>query len=94
MKKKQEKWKEKEAKKVELEACYDSLSKLSPESDEYQKVLKRIIELHQTDKEKVKPDTVVKGLFSTIPVIGIIVYESCGNIIKSKALSFVSKIGL
>lgn len=93
-KKKEDKFREKDAKAIELEACYDRLGELSPDTKEYYEVTQRIIDLHKTDKERVNPNTVVSGLFSTIPVIGIIVYEGLGNVIKTKAISFISKIRL
>lgn len=91
---KRTKFAEKAAKQAELEKCYYVLSQLDPTREEYKDVQKRIIELHETDKQKVDKNTIVSGLFSTVPVIGIIVYEATGNIIKTKALSFVSKIRL
>lgn len=93
-KKKEDEFREKDAKAIELEACYKRLGQLKPETDEYKEIVRRINDLHETDKERVNPNTVVSGLFSTIPVIGIIVYEGFGNIIKTKAISFVSKIRL
>lgn len=92
--KKKEEFQENEAKKIELEACYERLGELKPETDEYKEIVRRIADLHATDKERVSPNTVVSGLFSTIPIIGIIVYEGFGNVIKTKAISFVSKIRL
>lgn len=92
--KKKEDFQENEAKKIELEACYERLGELKPETDEYKEIVHRITDLHATDKERVNPNTVVSGLFSTIPIIGIIVYEGFGNVIKTKAVSFVSKIRL
>lgn len=94
MRKKTIKFTEDKAKQEELEKCYRLLSQLSPMEDEYSKVQNRIIELHKTDKQKVDKNVVVSGLFSTIPIIGIIAYEATGNIIKTKALGFVSKIRL
>ena len=93
-KKKEDEFNENEAKKLELEACYERLGELMPETDEYKEIVRRITDLHETDKKRVDPNTVVSGLFSTIPVIGIIVYEGFGNVIKTKAISFISKIRL
>lgn len=93
-KKKEDVFNEDEAKRFELEACYERLGELKPETEEYKEIVRRINDLHETDKERVNPNTVVSGLFSTIPVIGIIVYEGFGNVIKTKAISFISKIKL
>jgi len=89
---KRKKFKEEEAKRKELEVLYERLNAYYPESDEYKAILARIEDLHKTDRSKVNPNTIVTGAFSTIPVIGIIVYEAFGNIIKTKALNFVTKV--
>lgn len=89
---KRKKFKEKEAKARELEVLYERLDHYYPETDEYKAIVARIEDLHKTDQSKVNPNTIVTGAFSTIPVIGIIIYEAFGNIIKTKALSFVTKV--
>ena len=92
--KKKDVFKEDEAKKQILEQCYAKLAELDPGTEEFEAVIEQINDLHKSDKERVSPNTVANGLFSTIPIIGIIVYEGFGNIIKTKALSFVSKVRL
>ena len=92
--KKPDKFKEDEAKKQILEQCYAKLAKLDPGTEEFEAVIEQINDLHKSDKERVSPNTVASGLFSTIPIIGIIVYEGFGNVIKTKAINFVTKIRL
>lgn len=83
---------------VELLKCYKALSEMKPESEEYAETLKRIEELghinKKKDREKVNPNTVIGALAPMLPVITILVYEGAGNVVKTKALQFVTKLKL
>ncbi len=92
--KRKKKFNEKKEKLKELEALHAELQFYDPTSNEYQTILSRIEDLHKLDKPKVKPDTVVSGLFSLGTVVGIMFYEGAGNVIKTQALKFVNKIKL
>ena len=66
---------------------------MNPASEEYEKILKRIEDIHKSDN-KVNANTVVSGAFSIGSVLAILFYEGAGNVVKTKALNFISKIHL
>ena len=79
----------------ELEMLFKNLRNHTVDSEEYTKVVDRIVTLHklqQNEKpQQVSPDTWVMAGVNLFGILMIIKHENL-NVISSKALSFVTKI--
>lgn len=88
---KNQRWSERKARKKELKRCFETAETLDPKGEEYYRVMQRIADLKKQDN-KMNANTAIACLTSVLQISGIIAYESFGNIIKTKGLSFVNKV--
>jgi hypothetical protein len=80
-----------------LEQAIDDLTMHDSTGDEYGKILDRVVTLQKVKESErkassVSPDTAVLALTNLIGIVMIIRHENL-NVITSKALGFVKKIG-
>jgi hypothetical protein len=79
----------------ELNRLLAEMSENDPNSDEYAKLLERIVKLHKLKEDespgRISADTRAMIFANLVGILIIIGYERA-NVISSKALNFVSKL--
>lgn len=79
-----------------IDMLYARMKDLPPESDDFSNTADQYVKLTKLRDEsnartRVSPDTMVGVLGSLAGILAILIYESTGHVITTKALGFVMK---